>query len=114
MGVNTDDENARGYLPDDCSLSTMVNTALTMSSFGSGQIAEHLMLTYGPSTRSHRRQLGDIRQVVIAGQRTVARRLVRIHNDRGDGTRMATVDSIEQALRELEEQAVRFVDDNAD
>ena len=114
MGINTDDENARGYLPDGCSLSTMVNTALTMPSFGSGQIAAHLMLTYGPSTRGHRRQLGDILHAVIAGQRAIARCLVRILNDRGDGTRMATVDSIEHALRELEEQAGRFVDDYAD
>ena len=72
------------------------------------------MLTYGPSIRGHRRQLGDILQAVIAGQRAVARHLVHILNDRGDGTRMATVESIGHALRELEEQVGRYVDDNAD
>ena len=42
VAVNTDDETARDYLPVGCSLSTMVNTALTMPRFGSGQILQHI------------------------------------------------------------------------
>ena len=51
---------------------------------------------------------------MISGQQAVARHLVCILINRGDGTRMVTVESIEHALRELEKQAGRYVDDYAD
>ena len=107
--VNTDGLASGDYLPEGCSLANLVATAISMPESGSRQIAARLLMDFGPTSRGHRQQLEVVLQVVLVGQRAVARHLVRVLNN-GNGTRLAAEESIHAALRQLEEQASRYVD----
>lgn len=108
-GSNTDDD-AAGFLPPRCSLHDLAKASMEMPQSGSCQIAAELLLRHGTMTRGQRRQLEDVVLAVMIGQRAVAQSLIEFLNAGLQGTRQEAETTCRAALRQLEEQASRYID----